>query len=289
MPSDYKISCPVNSRCLLGEGPVWHESSNTLFWVDILERKVFSYNLASAEVNWWQTQEYVGFIVLTPKGEILAGYKSGLHKIALLENHEVIAQRIDTIDELDPSIRFNDGMIDLDGSIWACSMDMDNHHGLGKYFYYGDDLVQRIVLENYTVANGPALNNSQDKLYTVETVGNTYRVKGIYSYTITGNGCVTNEQLLIPWPYKSCPDGVFTDSFDNLWVGEFGGNILRSFTPDGILKSEIPLPAWNITKGVFCKTGENRLFITSARIACNEEILQQYPHTGGILLIEGLK
>ena len=94
--------------------------------------------------------------------------------------------------------------------------------------------------------------------------------------------------MLIPWPHNSYPDGVFTDSFDNLWVGEFGGNVMRSFTSDGILKLEMPLPAWNITKGVFCKTVENRLFITSARIGCDESTLQLYPHTGGILLIEGL-
>lgn len=288
MPSYFKISCPVNTQCLLGEGPVWHEGSNTLFWVDILERKIFSYNLTTGDVNWWQTQEYVGFIILNPKGEILAGYKSGLHEIVLLENHVVRSQRIDTIDEKDSSVRFNDGMIDRNGDIWACSMDMNNARDLGKYFYYDDDLVQRIVLENYTVANGPALNNNRDKLYTVETVGNHHRVKGIYRYTITGKGRVANEELLVPWPHNSYPDGVFTDGFDNVWVGEFGGNVLRSFTADGKLKLEIPLPAWNVTKGVFCTTGEYRLFVTSARFGCSDATLQRYPQTGGILLIEGL-
>ena len=146
---------------------------------------------------------------------------------------------------------------------------------------------QRIVSENYTVANGPALNNSRDKLYTVETVGNSHRVKGIYRYSIIKKGCVANEELFIPWVFDTYPDGVFTDNYDNLWIGEFGGNVVRKFSNEGELKLEIPLPAWNVTKGVFCKT-QNRMFITSARLKCNEEILKRYPQTGGILMVEGL-
>jgi sugar lactone lactonase YvrE len=166
-------------------------------------------------------------------------------------------------------------------------MDMDNKSGLGKYFYYGADFKRRIVLENFIVANGPAINMGNDKLFTVETVGSPNRVKGVYRSSIIGEGSVYNEELFIPWVFDTYPDGVFTDNDDNVWVGEFGGNVVRKFSNEGELKLEIPLPAWNVTKGAFCKT-QNRMFVTSARLQCNEEILERYPQTGGILMVEGL-
>ena len=288
MKPEFKTSCLVNVKCLLGECPVWHEQSTTLYWVDIIEKKIFSYNLATTVTQWWQTEEYIGFIVFTGGGEMLAGYKSGLHKINLLSDHSVHAERIDRIDTATPSVRFNDAIVDDEGGLWACSMDMDNQAALGKYFYYGSDLKRQVVLEKYTVANGPALNNEQDLLYTVETVGNPHRPKGIYRSSIVGRGGVANEQLFIPWKLASYPDGVFTDINGNLWVGEFGGNVIRSFDNDGKLRMEMPLPAWNVTKGSFCKTAENRLFVTSARLQCDEVILEKYPETGGVFLIEGL-
>ena len=34
-----------NNKCLLGESPIWHQGTNTFFWLDYLNSKIYSYNL----------------------------------------------------------------------------------------------------------------------------------------------------------------------------------------------------------------------------------------------------
>ncbi|TSD63841.1 SMP-30/gluconolactonase/LRE family protein [Inquilinus sp. KBS0705] len=279
----------LDTKSALGEGPVWNYKMQTLFWVDILGKKIYSWKPDTKTFNFWNTGEFVGFVIFTKEESMLAGYKSGLHKLTLLENNEIIAERIDCIDQDGVSVRFNDGCLDKNGGVWACTMDMDNRHNLGKYYYYNTDMTRKVVLEGYVVANGPAISPDNKILYTVETSGNTMIRKGVYRSVLDEGGNVSDTRLLIDWAgLNSSPDGLITDKIGNLWVGEFGGNRLRCFNDDGLIIREIPLPAWNVTKCAFEGANENILFVTSARIGVDGNLMKRFPFTGGLLSITGL-
>lgn len=284
-----KIEYLVDTKCTLGEGPVWNYDTQTLFWVDILGKKIYSWKPGTKAFNYWNTAEYVGFVVFHRDGTILAGYKSGLHRVTLLENNNMIAERIDRVDLDDASVRFNDGCLDKNGGLWACTMDMDNRDNLGKYYYYNTQMTRKVILDGYVVANGPAISPDNQILYTVETSGNAMIRKGVYRSELDEGGNASDTRLLIDWAgLNSSPDGVITDKFGNLWVGEFGGNRLRCFNDDGLMIREILLPAWNVTKCAFEGANEDILFVTSARIGVDGNLLKRFPFTGGLLSITGL-
>jgi sugar lactone lactonase YvrE len=281
-----QINCLVNPGCLLGEGPVWDAERQLLYWVDILDKKIYRYNPSDKSIDSWPSPEYVGFLIIRHDGSLIAGFKSGLHHINLNDNGEIHALRIDRVDEHVEHIRFNDGISDIQGHIWACTMDMRNQEPLGKYFCYDSDFNRIVVDEGYIVANGPAISLDGNLLYTVETIGNTLIEKGIYVSEINSFKKAKNKKLLISWSkYTSYPDGITTDAAGNLWIGEFGGNILRCFSPDGNVKYQIPLPALNITKATFGGVDKNILFVTTARLGVDAASLRKYPCTGGIIEI----
>jgi sugar lactone lactonase YvrE len=286
---DIQIRCIADTKCTLGEGPVWDEKNQVLYWVDILENKVFRHDPSSEAVDWWKTPEHVGFIILKEGDGLLAGLKTGLHHVALQKDHSVSVSRIDRVDEHKDHIRFNDGICDQQGRIWGCTMDMRNEVPLGKYYCYDGNLNRTIVDEGYVVANGPALSPEGQFLYTVETVGGPTLKKGIYVAASQDRRDFHAKKLVVDWRERpTLPDGVITDEEGNLWIGEFGGNTLRCYSSEGILKHEIVVPAWSITKAVFGGKDRNILYVTTARYGAEENILKKYPQTGGIFEIRGM-
>jgi D-xylonolactonase len=264
-----RIRCVANPGCSLGEGPLWDASSQRLYWVDILENRIYRHDPAASTTESWSTPEHVGFVLPTERG-LVAGFASGLHHVSL-DGDAADAIRIDSVD---PRARFNDATLDVEGRIWACT--------LTKYYCYDRDLRRRTVDTGYGVANGPALSPDRRELYTVETAGRPDRRRGVYASRIRADGGLAHQRLLVDWDatYDSAPDGIVTDADGNLWLGEFGGNVVRRFSPEGDETLAIPLPAWNVTKAALAG---DRMFVTSARVEADAETLARYPETGGVL------
>jgi xylono-1,5-lactonase len=261
-----RVRCLVNPGCSLGEGPLWDAYSEQLYWVDILENRIYRHDPASGTTESWSTPEHVGFVLPTRDG-LVAGFASGLHHVTL-DGDAVVATRIDRVDR-----RFNDATLDAGGRIWACT--------LSTYYCYDRALTRRTVDTGYGIANGPALSPDGRLLYTVETEGRPDRRLGVYASRIQPDGTLAPRSLLVDWEaYDSVPDGVVTDEEGNLWLGEFRGNVLRRFSPEGEETLAVPLPAWNVTKAALAG---DRLFVTSARVDVDGETLARHPHTGGVL------
>jgi xylono-1,5-lactonase len=280
--------CLVNPHCSLGEGPTWDPDSQRLYWVDILENRIYRYDPADESTSSWTTPEHVGFVVVRPNGGLLAGFKSGLHYVALNDNGSVTASRIDRVDRRRDDVRFNDATSDAEGRIWACTLGGTPEEPLGTYYCYDTDLSRRTVDAGYLVANGPALSPDRRLLYTVETAGHPGRPQGVYVSHITPEGTLEAQRLLIDWrAYDSAPDGVVTDGEGNLWLGEFRGNVVRCFSRDGEQLASVPLPAWSVTKAVFGGKRGDLLYVTSGRVDVDEETLARYPDTGGLIEVSG--
>jgi sugar lactone lactonase YvrE len=287
--SAIEIRCLVNPGCNLGEGPVWDAASRRLYWVDILENRIYRHDPANGDTESWTTPEHVGFVFVAADGSLLAGFKSGLHRVALGVDGTVTASRIDRIDGDRDNVRFNDATRDREGRIWACTLGGSTERPLGAYYCYDTELNRRTVDENYLVANGPALSPDGRLLYTVETRGHAGRPKGVYVSRVARSGELEGQRLLIGWDaHASSPDGVVTDRDGNLWLSEFRGNVLRCFSAAGEQTAAIPLPAWNITKAAFGGERGDLLYVTSARYGVDDEKLARYPDTGGVVEIAGI-
>ena len=69
--------CLVNLGCSLGEGPIWDSGSQRLYWVDILESRIYRYDPADERTSSWATPEHVGFVFVRADGGLIAGFQVG--------------------------------------------------------------------------------------------------------------------------------------------------------------------------------------------------------------------
>ena len=136
---------------------------------------------------------------MRPDGELVAGFKSGLHHVVLDDDATVTSSRIDRVDGNRDDVRFNDATSDAEGRIWACTLGGTPEEPLGTYYCYDAELNRRTVDDGYLVANGPALSPDGSLLYTVETSGHPGRQKGVYVSRITPEEALDAQRLLIPW------------------------------------------------------------------------------------------
>ena len=66
-----KAEVIINARCELGEGPLWDEREQCLYWVDILPGKIHRYDPASGEHRVFNVGEMIGTIGLRENGGLV--------------------------------------------------------------------------------------------------------------------------------------------------------------------------------------------------------------------------
>ena len=68
-------------KCKVGEGPVWDVAEQALYYIDILERKVFRWDPASGELTTWDLPDIVGSMALREAGGAIVALGSGVHTL----------------------------------------------------------------------------------------------------------------------------------------------------------------------------------------------------------------
>ena len=63
-----KVSCLIESGCLLGEGPVWDERERLLWWVDIKAPAIHRIAPQTGEHRSWRAPEAVSALALRERG-----------------------------------------------------------------------------------------------------------------------------------------------------------------------------------------------------------------------------
>ena len=261
---------------LLGEGPLWVEAENAVYWVDIFKNQVHRYMLADgAKTSWTFPFEVTS---LSPRtgggfvGTIKAGY-------AAINFDTLSAEPIQLPEAGVDNNRFNDGKVDNSGRYWAGTMDIGQTGASGALYRLDADLTATKADDDYVICNGPTFNIDNSVIYHTDSIKQT-----IYALDMDAAGNLSNKRVFVEITDEDegVPDGMTTDSEDCIWVAHFGGARLTRFSPAGEVLQVVPLPAPNITSCAFAGTDLDTLYITSASAAMDDDALKQYPLAGSL-------
>jgi xylono-1,5-lactonase len=256
VPEDYEIAC--NIRCRLGEGPLWSQRDNAVYWVDILAPALHRLSLADGDVRSWAMPEKIGWVVeRRDRQGFIAGFQSGFAELTL---DPFECRAIADPEPQYPENRMNDAKADHLGRIWAGTMDSDARKPTGSLYCLDRDF--RITRQDsgYMVTNGPAFSPDCDFLYHSDTE------RGIvYRFDLTPAGEIRNRRTFIDFPTEwGHPDGMTVDAEGGLWIAHWGGGRVSRFSPEGTLDRDVRLPASQITSCTFAGENLDRMFVTSA-------------------------
>ncbi|MBA2771129.1 MAG: SMP-30/gluconolactonase/LRE family protein [Sphingomonas sp.] len=276
--TDESVRCVADVKAVLGEGPIWVEAEQALYWVDIKGRKIFRLDSAG-DRDEWPTPMRVGSIAPRAGGGFIAGTEHGFAEIDLDQGRFDIFHNPE---EDRPENRFNDGKVDAHGRFWAGTMDDREEQATGTLYRLTPDRSCEPIDDGYQVTNGPAFSPDGRILYHTDSARQL-----IYAFPLGDDGSVGERREFARFDEgDGYPDGMTVDSRGCLWVAFWDGWCLRRLSPEGECLETNSVPVQRPTSCAFGGPKLDRLYVTSASIGLDEQALALQPCAGGLLLLE---
>ena len=113
-----KVEMVIDAKNKVGESIVWDNRKNELYWIDIIDQKIHSYDPATKEHMTWQTPDFVTSIGLRKDSGAIVGLKKQL----TLWNFDGHFIPLAEIEPSSPDNRLNEGVVGPDGAYWVGTM-----------------------------------------------------------------------------------------------------------------------------------------------------------------------
>lgn len=268
------VELVFDGKATLGEGPAWDDKTQTLYWVDIIQKKIYAGIEVLAELD-----DFIGCLAPCTNGHLILG------KRASFADFDPVTSRQTLLDALnEPATnRLNDGKCDPGGRFIAGTMDMNEKEPTGSLYSF-DSTSTRTLFRDVTISNGMAWSPDYKTFYYIDTP--TCEVRA-YDYDVK-TGEIANRRIAFNVPNSlGWADGMTSDTEGNLWIAMWGGSQVTRWNPKtGQLLEKIPVPVLQPSSCVFGGKDRNELFITSARKGMSEADISKYPLSGGLFRVE---
>lgn len=272
-----QVELLIDSHSLVGEGPIWDDERQVLYWVDIMGYLLHLYDPVKRENAAIDVGQPVGTVVPRASGGVMLALHHGFAAFDL--DSRKLTPIADPEAHL-PENRFNDGKCDPAGRFWAGTMAFAATEKAGSLYCLDTDLSLRKVMGDIGIANGIAWSLDQATMYYIDSL--KYDIRA-YDFDVK-TGQIANERIACHIPREvGLPDGMTIDTEGMLWVGHFGGSRVCRWNPStGKILETIRLPVSRVTACAFGGKELDILYITSGSMGMSEEERKKEPHAGGL-------
>ena len=266
-------------RCTLGEGPLWVNEHNSIYFTDIKKKKIYSFNTKTKKKNIYKVNKEIGFLAHI-RGYIFALGLQGELRIQNLKSKKKI-EKILLEQDLKYN-RINDGKTDPAGNLWFGTMDnLERKIAKGSLYKVDKNLKIIKVDKNYRITNGPAFIDQHNFYHTDSSK------KIIYKIRINKNNKLVSKKIFKKLlPEEGSPDGMTVDKNKNLWVAYFNGACISVFNKKAKLIHKIKFPAKNVTNCAFGGEKNCELFVTTARKGMSKGDIQKFSYSGHLFSVK---
>ena len=264
----------LDARAELGEGPFWDTRTQTLHWLDILNKRVYAGPDLLAQLD-----EFIGCAALRADGGLILALKNSIVDLKPGSiKPAVLAALSEPVNN-----RFNDGKCDPAGRFLAGSMDLNESAPTGALYSFDGKTVTKL-LSGITISNGLTWSPDHQTFYYTDT---PTRQVTAFDYDLA-TGQVANPRPAVRVPDGlGWPDGMTSDTDGNLWIAMWGGAQVTKWDPrTGRLLDQIPMPVLQPSSCIFGGADLNELYVTSARKGLGQADLAKYPLSGGLFKID---
>lgn len=255
-----KIEVVSAEPAQLGEGPVWSEAEQVLYWIDIDGKAVHRYDPSSGVDEARSVPGRPGSLALTDQPAKLL--MSTEHQVVWLDWTTGETEPFTLLETEGAGIRMNDGRTDPAGRFIVGSMYEDT--GADRF----DGSLHQVNPDGSTVtlrtaigvANGLAFDTERSIMYWADTP--TQKVLAWDYDAATGKR--ENERVFFDYTtVEGKPDGACVDAEGYYWSASVRGWALTRVAPDGTVERRIDLPVAMPTMPCFGGPNLDLLFITS--------------------------
>lgn len=276
MSTDPRVSLFRAVPAILGEGAVWHPQRQSLFWVDILGRKIHETSLDSRSTLSRPVPQFIGALAPTRRGDLIVALQDGIHRYDLASF--ATTPFACPAEHTATGIRFNDAKCDPRGRLWAGTMALDESPKQGALYRFEADGQSRQMRTEVTVSNGLAWSRDHRTLYYIDSPTRTVQA---FDYDLETGDLSRPRVAIDTSPVAGFPDGCTIDVEGHLWIAHWDGWCVSRWDPvHARLIETVPLPVARVTTCTFGGPKLDTLFITSAACKLSPAELKAQPEAG---------
>lgn len=277
-----QAQCVLDQKASLGEGPVWDDHLQELFWVDIEGKKLHRFKPSTGQTKEHALSQKIGAAVPAEDGTWILALQDGFYRLNL-ETEEVTLVA-HASEEPEGQTRLNDGKCDARGRFYAGSMHYGGSEPVGAL--YTLEACGKVTkrLSGVTISNGLAWSEDKRTMYYIDSAE---QVVNAFDYDAE-SGEIGNRRVIFSLADEvGGPDGMSIDAEGMLWVCHWGGWQVSRWNPHtGEKLAKIEVPAANVTSCAFGGEQLDELYITTARVGNDEQALQEQPLAGGVFKVK---
>jgi L-arabinonolactonase len=244
-------------RCSVGEGPVWDESEQALYYIDILEKRVFRWDPANGDHRGWDVPAMIGSMALREGGGAIVALPDGIHALDF-ESGAVTPFAL--FDPANPDVQLADGKVDRVGRFVFGTSHRQAKEPVGGLWSLGADRRITPLDEGLILGNGPCFSPDNRTLYHADSMRQM-----IYAYDYDPEtGAARNRRAFFDsTAYGPIPDGATIDAAGDMWVAICEGGVVLRLSPEGEVKQAIEMPTRLPASCMFFGPDLDRLFVPS--------------------------
>lgn len=268
----------------LGEGVVWRASDSTLWWVDILGRRIHCLAWPSLVLKTHATSERpTALAFIAGRDDVMVvSFESGF---ALWSPETGAIHWLARPNTLGGGVRLNDGRVDPDGRFWVGSMSEQTvPAGIlppGALFRMRASGEAEPVLAGLHICNGICWSPDGRRMYLADsTRGEVYM-----ALFDPAHGSPARFEIFARF-FGEAPDGAVTDAAGNYLTALWGGGRVAALSPQGNEIASIGVDAPQPTCPALGGTADNLLFVTSARQGMSQDAIAASPRSGSLFVFE---
>ncbi len=257
-PSNLGIRLVADYGNLCGEGPLWDDRNQVLYWTDITGKRFFRY--------WWKNQRHepihegfeVGGFCIQEGGGFVVTNSQGIWLWSPGGKPVLLASEAEGKECV-----MNDCIADPEGRVYSgsCHYDPSGDYPPSFLFRVDVDGSVHVADDGVQFSNGLAFSPDCSTLYFADTVA-----RCIYAYDWhREDGALRNRRVFVRVPREEgLPDGLTADAQGFVWCAHWFGGCLTRYDPDGKLERRITTPAAQTSSLTFGGPNLNEIFVTSA-------------------------
>ena len=263
---------------ILGEGIVWCEREQALYWTDIHASTLWRFRPRDARAEQWPMPERLACLALCEAdGWLLLGLAT---RLAFFHPASETFVPIVEVEGGLPT-RLNDAACDRQGRFVFGTLHEPPAGGgrqpVGSFYRLNADLsIERLDLPGVAISNSLAFSPDGRTLYYCDSLQRTIQCCDY------GERCGSPRTFVRLDDPRGEPDGSAVDAAGNLWNAQWGLGRIACYTPHGRLDHCIELPASQPTRPAFGGPDLSMLYVTSARDGLDAAALATQPSAGAL-------
>ena len=275
------LRCVVDAKNELGETPLWCDTRQTVWWIDIESPKLQSYEPATGRytAHAFDTT-FLGSVALRADGSFLLALDLSLYTF---EPATAALKLFAKVEDPATGNRLNDGRTDRQGRFWVGAMDIGLVNPKGGLYRIGTDGAVDKMASGIKLPNSIGVSPDGRTLYCSDT-----RSYVLWAFDLDPlSGAVSNRRMLKDFTaHSDRPDGLCVDAEGFIWLAIFAGSRILRLAPTGEVDRVVDLPVTNAT--CMCLGGADlrTLYISTARKYLTPEQIDREPWAGALLAMD---